>query len=112
VAVTLGTSGFAPGGTHAATGPRFGDSVAGILRTHCTRCHGATEANNKLRLDGYDAVMRGGQSGPVIVSGAPEASLLLQKVLRRDRPPMPPKERLPWAEINTIRDWIQAGALP
>lgn len=112
VAVTLAASGFAPGGTHAAPGPRFGDRVARILKTRCARCHGAAEAQNGLRLDTYDAVMRGGQDGPAIVPGDPKASLLLQKVLRRDRPPMPPKKKLRRAEVTTIRDWIKAGALP
>jgi hypothetical protein len=70
------------------------------------------EPQNGLRLDSYDAVMRGGQDGPVIVPGDPEASLLLQKVLRRDRPPMPPKKKLRRAEVRTIREWIEGGALP
>ena len=112
VAVAFAVIGFAPGTPQAATGLQFGDRVAGIFRTRCARCHGAGEAHNGLRLDSYDAVMRGAEDGPVVIAGNPRASLLMQKILRRDRPPMPPKKKLRRAEIRIIRKWIKSGARP
>lgn len=90
----------------------FDGAVAAIFRARCVRCHGPDEAANDLRLDSYAAVRRGGASGPVVIPGDGAASLLLQKVLRRDRPYMPPRERLPAGEIAALRAWIRAGALP
>jgi len=112
LAVALAATAFSATGARAAGDPRFVDGVAAILRTRCVRCHGAEEAHNGLRLDSYDAVMRGAEDGPVIVPGDPKASLLLQKVLRVDSPAMPPKKKLLRAEIKTIRKWIESGALP
>lgn len=96
----------------AAVAPRFGDKVAAIFLGRCSRCHGQGKSMVELRLDSYDAVMRGSDSGPVVVPGDLAKSLLMQKVLRRDRPPMPPRRRLPRREIRAIRAWIRAGALP
>ena len=89
------------------------NSTAGpVLQAHCVRCHGATEASGGLRLDSYDAIMRGGERGPVVVPGLPQASLLIQKVLRRDKPAMPPRTRLREAEIRKLASWIKSGASP
>ncbi len=94
------------------SGARFDDSVAGIFKSRCVRCHGADDVAGGLRLDSYDEIMRGGERGPAVVPRNGKASLLLQKVMRRDRPPMPPKKALPATEVRAIRTWIEAGALP
>ena len=101
-----------PGKPDAATDPTLGQRVAAIFMNRCSRCHGPSQSMADLRLDSYDGVMRGSDRGPVLVPGDPAKSLLMQKVLRRDRPPMPPRKRLPRKEIKTIRAWIRAGALP
>lgn len=101
-----------PGRADTAPASRFGDKVAAIFLARCSRCHGAVQSMAELRLDSYERVMRGSDRGPVVVPGDPAKSLLMQKVLRRDRPPMPPRKALPWKEIRTIRAWIKAGALP
>jgi hypothetical protein len=92
--------------------PRFADGTADILRRRCLRCHGAREPDAELRLDSFAALMRGGEDGPVVVEGDPDASLLYRKIRRIDRPPMPPRVALPARERQTIRAWIAAGALP
>ena len=129
-AVTLALLGVVAAGTRAAIGappapsppaaptvpspppPRFGDRVAGIFATRCLGCHGADDPENGLRLDSYAAAMRGGQTGPSIVARDPEGSVLLLKVMRRDRPPMPPRTKLGAGDVAAIRAWIEAGALP
>ena len=59
----------------------FGANVQAILKTHCTACHGQNVQEGGLNLTERDRLLAGGESGPAIVPGAPEASLLLQKIL-------------------------------
>lgn len=93
-------------------GPRFDDGVAAVFRRRCVRCHGPDDQNADLRLDSYDAVMRGGEQGPSVIGGDPTNSMLYQKVTRRNRPAMPPKSRLSPQDLEVIRAWIDGGALP
>ena len=92
--------------------PTFAQDVAPILNRWCVSCHGEREAQSGLRLDSYDAALKGGDDGPVIVPGDPAASQLLAQIERRTRPPMPPKKRLPHNPVAVIRAWITTGALP
>src|SRR5262249_43037808 len=56
--------------------------------------------------------MQGGGSGKVIEPGDPEGSTLLQLVSHKEEPKMPPNSpRIPDAEIEVIRRWIEGGAL-
>lgn len=83
-----------------------------ILAAKCYPCHGPDQQKCGLRLDLEETALRGGQSGPAIVIGDPDASLLIQLVSAKnpDRA-MPAKgERLSEAEITALRDWIAAGA--
>jgi len=93
-------------------GPPFRAVVAGIFRSRCVKCHGPVDPQNDLRLDSYAGVVRGGESGPAVVSGDAAKSLLYLKVIHRDQPAMPPKARLTDGEVEAIHDWIEAGALP
>ncbi|HVY37831.1 MAG TPA: c-type cytochrome domain-containing protein [Polyangia bacterium] len=92
--------------------PSFAEDVAPILDRWCVSCHGPDEAQAGLRLDSYEAAMKGGDDGPVIVAGDPAASQLVAQIERRVRPPMPPKKRLPRDPIAVIRHWIATGAQP
>jgi len=82
------------------------------LGRYCESCHGMRQQHGGLRLDNYDNLMRGGDSGPVVIARAPKDSLLLAKIEHRDRPTMPPRKWLPKAAIARIRAWIIAGAEP
>ena len=82
------------------------------LGRYCENCHGMREQHGGLRLDNYDNLMRGGDSGPVVVAGDAKKSLLLAKIEHRDRPSMPPRKWLPKAAIARIKAWIIAGAEP
>jgi outer membrane lipoprotein-sorting protein len=86
-------------------------SVEGIFKTSCTGCHSATRPSGGLDLSSYDAVMAGGQSGKCIVAGDPDNSLLLQLVNGTKKPSMPKgSDPLDSATVQTISDWIKAGA--
>src|SRR5262245_60193091 len=54
----------------------FEAKVRPVLATHCVECHGPTKASAGLRLDSREGVFRGGESGPAIVPGDLEKSLL------------------------------------
>ena len=66
-------------------------------------------------LDTRAGMMKGGHDGTVLVPGHPEQSLLI-KLIRHEGPaddpmPMPPKSKLSDADIATITQWVQAGAV-
>jgi mono/diheme cytochrome c family protein len=92
--------------------PSFARDVAPVLARWCASCHGPRHQQGGLRLDSYAAALGGGDSGPAIVAGDPDQSLLVAKIERRDRPAMPPRRTLPKAAVAALRAWIAAGALP
>jgi hypothetical protein len=98
----------------ASAGPTrsFTNDAGPLFRRHCVRCHNDDDPAGGLRLDSYEGLMRGGDRGPAVVARNPGASLIVQKVLHKDRPYMPPKRFLPVAEIDLIRAWIEDGARP
>ena len=92
--------------------PSFAHDVAPILDKWCISCHGEKEAQGGLRLDSYEAALKGGDDGPVFVPGDADNSQLLGQIERRTRPAMPPKKRLARDAVATIRAWIVSGAGP
>jgi uncharacterized membrane protein len=84
-----------------------------ILEDHCTSCHNPGKIKGQLRLDTYEGVLEGGQSGPVVLAGDAGASAVLQRVhLPLDEEKhMPPKgmEQLTDDEILVLTWWIEAG---
>jgi len=89
----------------------FEKKIRPILAEHCYACHSADAKKIKggLRLDTRDALRKGGDSGPALVPGVPEKSLIL-KVLRYEGPKMPPKGRLPTSVADDFETWIKQGA--
>ena len=90
----------------------YSQNVAPLFGRWCVSCHSGAEAHAELWLDSYAGVIRGGETGPVVVPGDPAGSLLLAKVERRHRPAMPPRRKLPTAALRLIRAWIASGAAP
>ena len=87
----------------------FETHVRPILRAYCLDCHGANEnpeAGLDLRL--RRLIVKGGESGPAVVPGDHEASLLLQRVLAGEMPPT--DKKLPPEHAKTLAAWISAGA--
>jgi hypothetical protein len=90
----------------------FHSRVEPILRNRCYECHSATSGEPKggLRLDEPDALAKGGASGPALVPGRPDESLLVS-ALRYEALEMPPDEPLPPEEIAEVAAWIGHGAV-
>src|SRR5438128_690657 len=65
--------------------------VMPITLRHCAACHGRTRQEAGLDLRSRAGMLRGGKSGPAIVPGQPERSLLIQKIRAGA---MPPPQRL------------------
>lgn len=89
----------------------FEQRIRPLLVEHCYACHSGRAKKQKggLRLDLRSTVRVGGESGPAIVPGRPEQSLLISAV-RHESLKMPPKRKLPDRAIADLVRWIEMGA--
>ncbi|HVU89205.1 MAG TPA: DUF1549 domain-containing protein, partial [Pirellulales bacterium] len=88
----------------------FRDTVAPIFERRCLSCHSGDEPKGGLSLVTAQASLSGGESGPAIVPGKPDESLLVTYV-SGDEPEMPKGQpRLSAADVAAIRQWVTAGA--
>jgi mono/diheme cytochrome c family protein len=90
----------------------FTKKVRGILQTHCLECHGASKLRGGLSLATRETLLKGGDSGPVIVPGKPKESKLHRLASQQDEPPMPPppRKRLDKNQLADLARWIDLGA--
>ena len=89
----------------------FEKQIRPILAENCHECHSGPKPKGGLRLDSRPSWQRGGDSGPVIVVGKPEMSRLIRAIGHLDtKLQMPPKRKLPEAEIVLLTEWIRRGA--
>jgi len=88
----------------------FEQRIRPLLVERCFECHSEDSAESDLRLDGLEHLLRGGMRGPAIVPGKPQESLLLSAVRHGELLKMPPKEKLPAAQIADLASWIARGA--
>ncbi len=89
----------------------FENKIRPLLASRCYECH-STEAQSLragLRLDRIATILEGGDSGPAIVPGKPDESLLIQAV-RWESNEMPPDDKLDDAEIAALTKWVELGA--
>ena len=86
--------------------------VEKLLAVRCLECHAGHDPQGGLALDDAAAFARGGQTGPAVILGDADASLLVRAVRRQDPAvaPMPPDEPLSGDEIGLIEAWVAAGA--
>ena len=89
----------------------FEARIRPILVEKCVSCHGPKKQSSSLRLDSREAMLKGGDSGPAIVPARPEESLVIQAVAHRhEELKMPPKGKLPDAEVAMLSRWVSMGA--
>jgi hypothetical protein len=89
----------------------FEARIRPVLMDVCVECHGAKKQKGDLRLDSRAGWMKGGASGPVIIPGKPDDSLLITAVRYWDKNlQMPPKEPLDAREVNDFIEWVKLGA--
>ena len=90
-------------------GISFANDVLPILRANCSSCHGGSSASGGFSINSYQSIMTGSQSGPVIVAGDAQNSMLVQLVKSGQMPRRGPK--LSDTQIQIITDWINTGVL-
>jgi len=89
----------------------FVSKVMPVLSAECLSCHGdAPQAG--LKLDSRESLLKGGRSGPAVVPGDPERSLLIHAV-RQDHATlkMPPSGKLPDEAVAKLIQWVKDGAI-
>ncbi len=110
---TIGSAGVVAGeGDQAADAVReefFEQNVRPLLAQNCYSCHGEKKQKGGLRLDSIESILKGGESGPAVVPGKPEESLLVGAV-NYAGPEMPPSGKLAPEKVAVLTGWISAGA--
>lgn len=91
----------------------YARDIKPIFDRSCTKCHGPEKRKSGLRLDRKRFALKGGETGPAIVPGDVEKSLVAKYIQLPvdDDDVMPSKGKLlANSEIETIKKWIAAGA--
>lgn len=87
----------------------FSEHVLPIFQSRCTMCHSSNSGFGGFDSSSYQSIMADGKNGPYIVPGNAAKSSLIE-LLQATSGFMPPTGKLADAEIQTIIDWINAGA--
>ena len=91
----------------------FESKIRPVLSEKCYECHSARgdKVKGGLRLDHIDLILKGGDTGPALVRGNPEDSLLVEAIRYQESDfQMPPKGKLKESQIGEIETWIKNGA--
>lgn len=92
----------------------YAQDIKPLIRERCTACHGALKQKAGLRLDTVEMMLKGGKSGLAVQRGEAAKSLLITRVATADlterMPPEHEGEPLSEAQVQQLRDWINAGA--
>ena len=90
----------------------FEKHVRPVFVEKCQSCHGPKKQQGSLRVDSRQALLEGGDSGPSLVAGKPDESLLVKAVRRQGKLKMPAREadKLSPAETEAIATWVKMGA--
>ena len=87
----------------------FEHAVLPILEKHCLQCHSGSAPQAGLDVRSRTSLIKGGSQGTAIVPGSARESLLYRRVLDGEMPMG--SQRLSQVELETIRRWIDEGAL-
>src|SRR5690606_28292331 len=88
----------------------FESKIRPVLIEQCYSCHSADakELKGGLQVDHRAGLLAGGDSGPAVVEGKPEESLLIE-ALKHESFEMPPKGKLPPDVIADFEKWVAMG---
>ena len=83
-----------------------------ILTKYCVGCHNEDETNGDFRLDTFEQMQKGGESGTAFTAGSTASSRMIQMMQGKLEPQMPPADEPQPSddEIQLIADWIENGA--
>ncbi|HEY3864426.1 MAG TPA: PSD1 and planctomycete cytochrome C domain-containing protein [Verrucomicrobiae bacterium] len=92
----------------------FENKIRPILANNCYKCHSsqAPKLKGGLSVEFHDSLLHGGDTGPAIVPGSPDKSLLIKAVRYQDPDlQMPPKgAKLSDAQVADLTAWVRMGA--
>jgi hypothetical protein len=91
----------------------FEKKIRPVLVDSCYSCHSAEAKSVKgsFRLDTKELLLRGGDTGPAIVPGDPDKSLLIKAIRHADKDlAMPPKKKLAAEVVADFEVWVKRGA--
>ena len=91
-------------------GVSYSRDIEPILVKSCVSCHQVTMAAGGLRLDAPENVLQGGASGPAVIPGKAQRSLLYTRLTDTTAKRMPPAGTLTEEQLALIRAWINLGA--
>lgn len=89
----------------------FREAVQPIFEDHCYECHGFNSRKGNLSVASRHGLLAGGDSGPAMKPGKPQASLLMTAIgYSSEKLQMPPSGKLADEKIAALRKWIEMGA--
>src|SRR6478609_2433134 len=94
----------------------FEDEILPFLKQSCLACHNQTKAKADLILETPQTILKGGESGPAVVPGKPQDSLLLDVATHSKKPFMPPADNkvnapnLTPDQLALLKLWVEQGA--
>ncbi|HND52770.1 MAG TPA: PSD1 and planctomycete cytochrome C domain-containing protein, partial [Pirellulaceae bacterium] len=87
----------------------FEAQIAPLLQIRCVKCHGEGKVEAGFDVRRKFTLVKGGDSGPALIEGKPEESILWQRVDKGEMPP-PDEGRLDDVQKSLLKRWIAAGA--
>lgn len=88
----------------------FENRVRPVLAQNCFACHTNSQMGG-LRLDSLDGLLKGGKSGPAVVPGSPEKSMMVTAIRQTTEIKMPKNGHLTEAQIADLAAWVKDGAV-
>ncbi len=88
----------------------FENRVRPVLAQNCFACHTNSQMGG-LRLDSLEGLLKGGKSGPAVVPGAPEKSMMVTAIRQTTEIKMPKNGHLTEAQIADLTAWVKEGAV-
>jgi hypothetical protein len=94
----------------------FQKEILPMMKNHCLACHNRSSAKAGLILETPADMLKGGDSGPALIAGRGEASLLFKVAAHQEEPIMPPANNksaasdLSSEQLGLLRLWIDQGA--
>jgi len=89
----------------------FARDIKPIFDRSCIKCHGRGRSKGGFQLDTGDTLLKGGDSGPVVLKGKSDDSLLIELVAGVNPDNIMPKKgsRLTAEQVGLLRAWIDQG---
>lgn len=89
----------------------FSRDIKPIFDSSCIKCHGRGRSKGGFQLDTRDTLLKGGDSGPAVLKGKSEDSLLIELVSGLNPDNVMPKKgsRLTPEQVGLLRQWIDQG---